>query len=288
MFYHLSAARELIDLLRQGKNNASLPFETPEANQLFALIMEIYYYLVLVNLIGPADDKRANATRLSANTLSFDALEKMDAFGTIFNGSQELINMVSEISALWTPATSLGHGDEIGKPSNMIARADTYATLRSRIMHWQHPWSIANPGVTGKMYEPEQHAAIETWRHGLAVYLEAAYADAKPLGPSSRFLIAEHVREATKLIMDTDLLESQHGSTLGWPMVILGSCLEDHSRCQVVVKRIADTRLRSWNLICALAVLRLLWKDMEEDETAFGPYGLYLTMHKSGLMYSVG
>lgn len=289
MFSHLSAARELMHLLHRANGDASQPLATADANKLLGLVVEAYSYLTLVNLVGPPDSLRATGTQIRSLSFSLDMLERMGTGGSIFNGCQGLLSMLLRISALWTTPDDEKHACDYAWPTG-VARADIYASLRSQIMHWQPPPAPArNDGSPAKKLhdDPERHSVIEAWRHALAIYLEAAYADTRPLSTASRRLIAEHVRHAATLIMTTNMTDSQCASTLGWPMIILGSCLEDERQRMLAIDRVRTTRLRTWNSVCGLEVLRLLWEDMEQDEMAFGPYGLCLTLRKFGLKHSI-
>ena len=153
-----------------------------------------------------------------------------------------------------------------------------YNGLLSRLEAWRSPpldreiveWRSAHI-ATGKLY-----------RHALFAYLEAAMCGSAVDNPKVIYQIQFHIDEVWPLL--DEVRDSPYGTTMLWPLLIIGSCLVREDQRQFMRNRLESPgQWRMSQVVQALRLLNLLWDS--NDRHAFGPYGLYFTMKEHGINF---
>lgn len=237
--------------------------------------LEVYFYLVLVNSITPYGRDEARTVPFDTFFMSLDFLKEYKTFGVFFSCGQGLFEMIPKISVL---ATTRLVEEECGKCS-AESRA-TYEDLIDTLEQWH------SPPVTFEMMEWEaEHIMIgEIYRQSLLVFLKASMCGSVVNNPKVLVAIQHHIDVAFPLFERA--AESPFITILLWPVMILGSCLIcEHQRESLAYRLQFGTRIDICQVVEARKLLEILWND--EDERAYGPYGLYHVMRKYQVNFSM-
>jgi hypothetical protein len=149
-----------------------------------------------------------------------------------------------------------------------------YATILSNI----ETWVVQELSGGELQWEKDHEIAAELYRGALLIYLHTSACGGT---------VPDHVREnqirpLTKEFLNklASLPDSNFGTIMLWPMMIVGSCLTDRPDQEAMRIGLLDSRYRMHVQHRAHELLQLLWQDTRP--CAYGPYGLQLMMSKHG------
>ncbi|KFA46186.1 hypothetical protein S40293_03793 [Stachybotrys chartarum IBT 40293] len=276
MFNHLRASRQLILSLLAHKN-VRQSWNGVNVSAL-GFSIELYSYLVILNTIIPYGKAKDRTSALDAFIVSVEDMSSFPTFGALFAGSHELFRLIAEVNML---ASKRLAEEAAGETQPSTSSRSTHDDILQRVQAWKMPPRDAKESV--KDWEHKRCAA-EMFRQGLHVYLFAALAGSVITDPDVVCAIHAHV---VKLFTHAGELTAANNyvATMIWPVLMGGTCLVEQGQQQVLAEAIR-TGWSSMNHMKVVGdILQLLWKD--PDPRAFGPYGLYLTMEKHGLMVSI-
>ncbi len=248
---------------------------TPEDKCVFGLVLECYAYLVIVNHITPDGLLESRTIPYDDFLKSLDFLSEFATFGMRFCGMHGIFEMIPLVSEF--AAQRLKEAPEIISAESRLA----YETLESRIVNWRHgsdPFLSAQDAL-------QLEALAETHRQALLIFLETALAGSIVSNPGTRAKIQNHLNILGSQILDNDLENSHYSVGLIWTLMIGGSCLENQDLRDYLSNRLRETGRGIWTPSRAAETLELLWA--ENDERAYGPYGLYFVMEKHGISFCV-
>ncbi|OAP56147.1 hypothetical protein AYL99_09326 [Fonsecaea erecta] len=271
IFPHLRAGRELVLKLLQEPQR-TLHDDTKLVKG-FAL--EVYFYLVLVNSITPYGRDKARVLPVDSLCSSLDFLQEYETFGVFFSCGQGLFEMISQVSML---ATKILTEEESGVKSP-DTREDSYRLINA-ITQWESP-PVA-PEMTE--WQAEHVWTGEIYRHALLIFIEASMCGSVVSNPKVIVSIQRHIDMAFHLFMP--VARSPFVTVLLWPIMIIGSCLicEDQRREYIHVLR-TKPKIDISQVSEAANLLEFLWED--EDERAYGPFGLHFVMRKRHINFSM-
>jgi hypothetical protein len=237
--------------------------------------LEVYCYLILVNSITPYGRDEARTIPFDTVLTSLEFLKEYETFGVFFGCGQNLFELIPKISVL--AATRLVE-EESGECTQ--ESRTTYETLIDTLEKWHSP-SVAYEMAR---WEAEHIMIGEVYRHSLLAFLKVSMCGSVVNNPKVLVAIQRHIDIAMPL-MDR-VADTPFVTILLWPIMILGSCLiSEHQRKTLVHQLLFETRIDICQVVEASKLLEILWN--EEDERAYGPYGLYLVMRKYHINFSM-
>jgi len=213
------------------------------------------------------------------SSLAPRADDHYDGFGMLFSGCHGLFELIPRLSR--HAAARLAEGPTVS-PASRAAYADLAALLEA----WRQP---PPPAPDARAHTTTQRVGVgKVYKHAAVVFLEMAHAGgALPPGDELRARLSDHVGGAAMAVFGHDLLGSSFASVLLWPMIVVGSVIDDPQRMQVLSWRLRTSAASTTTSLHVAELLEALWRDRETDERCWGPYGLYLTMEKHGINLSL-
>lgn len=237
--------------------------------------LEVYFYLVLVNSITPYGRDEARTLPFDTFLTSLEFLKEYETFGVFFGCGQGLFETIPKISVL---ATTRLAEEECGECSQQSRT--TYETLVDTLEKWH------SPPVAFEMaeWEAEHIMTGEIYRQSLLAFLKASMCGSVVNNPKVLVAIQHHIDIAYPLF--DRAAGSPFITIILWPIMILGSCLIcEHQRKSLAYRLQFETRIDICQVVEARRLLETLWN--EEDERAYGPYGLYFVMQKYHVNFSM-
>ncbi|KAH7169460.1 fungal-specific transcription factor domain-containing protein [Fusarium sp. MPI-SDFR-AT-0072] len=288
MFQHLRASRQLILWARsRALDGTSRP--------MFGFMMELYAYLVLMNILTPYGVVEQRTIPFDSFILSLSSLDEFETFGIMFGGMHSLFELIPKISVLFAQRLREdGREDEgLGPGADScpsLQSLEMYRILRGLIDNWSlpphlypanDPGTCTTPGAGSDGRRKERYLSGEIYRHALSIYLAASMAGK---GGAGR-LVLDEIQGHVEAVLDLAPLleESCFDYTILWPIIICGSCLVEESLKRRVLSGLSSSRYHMGHTKTACQLLDALWAD--PDPRAYGPYGLHLVMEKHGFSF---
>lgn len=271
LFAHLRASRKLILQLLDKEHQII----TEGNKRLCGLILELYSYMVLANIITPYGMVQDRILVYDPSLLSLEGLTESWPFGTMFGGSHGLFEMISQVSLFSVHQKSIEESGE--QPST--ERLRTYNNIKAYIVNWIAP--VVDSSDADWLLQ--RKAAFEVCRFALLIFLETALS---PISVHDDGMICK-----VQVLVDVALSHlqliptSDYDCIMMWPLIIIGSCLVKEDQRIRHSYLLSHNRYQMRNTGIAGWLLKLLWNDC--DPRAFGPYGLGLIMEKHGISYGV-
>ncbi|EXJ68393.1 uncharacterized protein A1O5_08185 [Cladophialophora psammophila CBS 110553] len=271
IFPHLRASRELVlKLLREPQ-----PTLQDDVKLVKGFALEVYLYLVLVNSITPYGRDKARALPFDSFFSSLDFLKEYETFGVFFSCGQGLFEMISQVSLL---AMKRLTEEESG-----LCSAETqsdYERLVDTISQWRSP-----PVAPEMMEWQAEHVWIgEVYQQALLIFIKTSMCGSIVSNPKVIVAIQGHIDTAFPLFVPVSM--SPFITILLWPIMIVGSCLIcEHQRKEYLRWLYSETKINISQVGQAAKLLEHLWKD--EDERAYGPFGLHFVMKKHDINFSM-
>ncbi|KAH8891983.1 hypothetical protein GQ53DRAFT_141366 [Thozetella sp. PMI_491] len=270
IFPHLRATRQLILWLSKPANRPS----TEEDHLVYGFVLELYSFLVLKNTFTPYGLIESRTIPYDPMVRSLGSLACYPTFGVRFFGLHGLFELIAPVSEL--AARRLEDETPGAKSSELEA---TYGILEAKIMSWRRPADAPLDSLGSTVL----HTLGETYRYALLVFLETAMAGSVVRDPDTRAKIQEFLDVLASYLLGYDREHGTYEANLGWPIMIGGSCLEDPDLRTILLDRLRSPRQDSVIPTHTSKLLELLWED--DDERAFGPYGIYFIMKKHGMNF---
>lgn len=268
-YYHLRASRTLLVELRSNRYH--------EADHcLLDLLTEIYAFFAITTNLTLHADLSPNRDIPQDQFLSREVLSSLnrgtDIYGVLFGSAHELLALINPI------ARSARHLLSYPNDENRTALLIEY---EHQILSWRKPPSICQqitrsaPLDSIDVYE----LAGRIYQQVLLIFLYTMFHGPQAPTPSLDAQITVHVGLAFSFlgILPRDAFVQ---TTLMWPMLIAGSCLRDPAARARVLAGLESLPYTMLSVARMFEFLVLLWKEMDEDPRAFGPYGIELTMVK--------
>ena len=124
----------------------------------------------------------------------------------------------------------------------------------------------------------------EVFRHALLSFLKASMCGSVVNNPKVLISVQRHIDIAFPLL--DPVADTPFVTVLLWPIMILGSCLIcEHQRKYLAHHLRFESKIDICQVPEAGKLLEILWN--EEDERAYGPYGLYFVMRKYDINFSM-
>ncbi|OQV06318.1 Fungal Zn2-Cys6 binuclear cluster domain-containing protein [Cladophialophora immunda] len=271
IFPHLWASRELVlKLLQEPQRTLHDDIKLVKG---FAL--EVYFYLVLVNSITPYGRDKARVLPFDSFCSSLDFLKEYETFGVFFSCGQGLFEMISQVSIL---ATKRLTEEESGVNSPETRRE--YELLIDTITEWQ------SPPVAPEMaeWQAEHVWTGEIYRQALLMFIETSMCGSVVNNPKVIVAIQRHIDTAFPLFVP--VAKSPFITILLWPIMIVGSCLISHDQRREYIRLLrTKPRVDISQVSEAATLMEYLWED--DDERAYGPFGLDFVMRKHHINFSM-
>ena len=271
IFPHLRASRQLIlNLLRQSNTSLNSSHKSMKG-----FVLEVYTYLVLANNITPYGRNEPRTLPLDPFITSFELLREYETFGIFLGCGQGLFETIPKICIF--AMNRLAEEEQSSVCS--IQSQQTYDELVSTLLFWK------SPPVDPEMVEFE-HAHITTgeiYRQALLMFVKTSMCGSVVSNPK----VVTELQRNIEII--TDAMPIVHTSPfvtiMLWPLMITGSCMTSPRGRLELIKNLGHTEIEVMQVSQAATLLRLLWED--NDERAFGPFGLHLIMQKHNIMFSM-
>ncbi|KIY02167.1 uncharacterized protein Z520_02305 [Fonsecaea multimorphosa CBS 102226] len=271
IFPHLRASRELVLKLLQEPQR-TLHDDTKLVKG-FAL--EVYFYLVLVNSITPYGRDKARVLPVDTLCSSLDFLKEYETYGVFFSCGHGLFELISQVSILATERLT-DEESGVNSPDTQVEKD----RLVDTITRWE------SPPVAPEMaeWQAEHVWTGEIYRHALLIFIEASMCGSVVSNPKVIVSIQRHIDKALPLIVP--VAKSPFNTILLWPTMIIGSCLicQGQRRDYIRLLRTKPT-IDISQVNEAANLLEYLWED--EDERAYGPFGLHFVMEKRRINFSM-
>ena len=237
--------------------------------------LEVYFYLVLVNSITPYGRDEARTIPFDSFLTSLEFLKEYETFGVFFSCGQGLFEMIPQISIL---AMKRLAEEDSGRCS--LESRSTYESLLKTLGQWKSPPVDSEMGE----WENEHVWAGEIYRQALLIFIKTSMCGSVVNNPKVIIAIQRHIDAAYPLLEVVS--HSPFVTILLWPIMIIGSSLicEDQ-RSNLLYKLNFETKIDICQVVQAGRLLESLWKD--EDERAYGPFGLYHVMRKHHINFSM-
>jgi hypothetical protein len=267
----LRASRELVcKLLHESKEDGH-----DDTRAIKGFVLEMYFYLVLVNSITPYDSDEARALPLDAFFTPLDFLKEYQTYGVVLSCGQGLFELIPQVSILARKRLI----EEASGLCSSESRS-TYECLIDSITQWQPP------PVISEMTEWQEECAWvgEIYRQALFIFLKGSSCGSVVNNPKTIIAIQRHIDTAFPLFLPvsrTPLI-----TILLWPIMMIGSFLICESQRKEYL-RFLDThsKVEICQVRQAAKLLQYLWDD--EDERAYGSFGLHLIMKKHNINFSM-
>ncbi len=292
IFPHLRAGRQLISWLRQP---AYAP-ATADARHTLGYLLELYTYLVVVNMVGPRDMVPSRTVIAAPDADDADdgpifrdlygSLSGHESFGMLFTGCHSLFELIPPITQFAARRLAeqqqgqraLAPSSPPGNESSSSCRA-FYSRTRAFIAAWAQP---PPEKPLHPMWAARWVAIGETYRHALHIFLETAMLGSDAPEPDFKETMQTHALALGAAVLDNDVLSSVFATVILWPVMVMGSVLATAELRELLLINMR-AEYTTWNSVRGADLLELMWADQNDDPRCYGPYGLYLTMRKHGI-----
>jgi hypothetical protein len=204
---------------------------------------------------------------------SLHHLRQYKTFGTMFGCSSEIYEFIPRICDL---ATSLRYPDEsdTSRPPHDVAE---WITLERSISGWT-PLRFL-PGK--ESWIAEQKTSAQIYKISMLIFLYTAYCTRYSL----KVYFMEKVRPLVREVLP--LLGAIHSSamatTMLWPVMIIGSCLDQPSQQQELRQMLTVSRFKMRIVDRAIQLLDWVWEA--SDEGMLGSYRLEAQMKRHKFVF---
>lgn len=262
VFDHLSASISLLlEVLRQDSSMTPMPKELKD------FLVEYYSYTATLSLISI--DINVSSQSLLNPELEMYAhhLVRSQYAGSLCGCWLELLLVIPKVFELgrqWRLSDQAVESEELlaSSSANRInENLAVFASLHSRILRWSPRYTYAFDGIlAGRIFQ-----------QALLLYLYTSLqTSVQVIGPNYESLIEATLDETMSLL---DQLPStvRINTSLCWPIAVVGSCLKDDTRRQILRNRL-NTMLNTiglGNMQQTLQILEYVWK---RDPADIGPW----------------
>lgn len=238
-------------------------------------VLEVYTYLVLANNITPYGRNEARTLPLDPFITSFELLRQYETFGVFLGCGHGLFETIPKISILAMDRLAEEEHSSICTAESQ----STYDDLVSTLLSWN------SPPVDREMieYEVAHISAGEVYRQALLMFVKTAMCGSVVGNPKVISELQGHIEVITGVLPEVHT--SPFVTVMLWPMMIAGSCIISPRGRRELLMILESSTIELMQVAQAAKLLRLLWED--NDERAFGPFGLHLIMQKHDIMFSM-
>jgi hypothetical protein len=267
MLQHLRASRELVGRLLAQPQSSNIDRES------LGFSLELYAYLSIVNSLASYRIIGKLAQPYDTFLTSLDGLNRYSTFGSMFGGCHLLYELIPYISQLGIECLA---GEKIlgddWIPSAKLQLC--YEAIEQRIATWTLPLSADS---LAQHEATDITTASEAIRHGLYIYLMTSFCGSNRPDPIVQSKIGAQADIVLALVTSVNDMRSR--TILLWPCIIAGSCMIDEEQQKRLMYALLHSGFDMKHLFSLCDMLELMWSD--DDVSAYGPYGLYLTMEKN-------
>lgn len=267
MLQHLRACRELVRRLLTQPQSSNIDQES------LGFSLELYAYLSIINSLASYRSIGKLAQPYDTFLTSLDELSSYSTFGSMFGGCHSLYELIPNISQLGVEclAGEMILGDD-WIPSAKLRLC--YEAIEQRIAAWTLPPSADS---FAQHEATDITTAAEAIRHGLYIYLMTSFCGSMGLDPVAQSKIG--AQADIVLALATSVNDMRSRTILLWPCIIAGSCMINKEQQKRLMYALLHSGFDMKHLFSLCDMLELMWSD--DDVSAYGPYGLYLTMEKN-------
>lgn len=265
-----------------------LPQRQPE-NGLLSFCIEQYAYLVIVSSVTFEVAVRASSGPLLSSL--HRTISGTSSHGVMFGSAHDLFGLILPIRRLASERAKLQGDVPIEIHTQCIS-------LQHRILGWSSPrgQSISSfdriqssdPNSPEEIeYLRDAELAALIYQQACLVYLYTAYHG--PCPPTSELL--DKIVHCSDLFMPLFLSLSNGSpswSTMMWPALVVGSCLQDGAQRKSLLDHITSSPFSVKILARVTQLLSLLWRLQEDSPLMFGPYGIEAAMNRAGVRICMG
>lgn len=265
---HLRGARHLvINLLRYPADRLS-----PDEKRCTGFVLETFAFLTLISNITPYGLLKDRAILFDPFTLSLQHLEAYETYQIFLGCGRELFEHIPRIALL---ARQRLHEERSGDDRTSAQTDKAFDQLLYRIKNWSLP-----PQSPSMAHWRAEHAVCgEIWRNALILFLQTSVHGSHIPRDETFDKIQDYVNIVHQL--RTRMRPSPYCTTMMWPGLIVGSCMIRKEQQSALKNGFVQSGFATMNVSKAMMLLDCLWTD--EDERAFGPYGLGLMIEKHGI-----
>jgi hypothetical protein len=228
-----------------------------------------------VNSITPYGSDAARALPVDSFSTPLEFLKEYETYGVMVSCAQGLFELIPQVSIL-----AMRRLAEEASGTSYAETESICASLIDLISQWE------SPSVAFEMtkWEKEHVWAGELYRQALFIFLEASMCGCVVKNPKVIVAIQSHIDVAFPLL--EIVAASPFVTILLWPIMIIGSCLiREDQRNEYHRLLCSHKKVNISQVAQAAQLLKHLWKD--DDQRAYGPFGLHLTMTKHNINFSM-
>jgi hypothetical protein len=238
-----------------------------------SFLLETYTYLISVVNFTANTDSDYRTVIFDPCTEALESLQHSKVSGALLGCAQDLFKLIPSIC-------KFGYR-RLNEEKNQKFSFETialYKSLESKIQDWQPPKVIDREDFSTK----DRITAAKIYQQALLVFLHGNYYGSKVMDPKFLALVDTSLAKSLPFIGDISD-DSPIMTTLLWPGLVLGSCLQQPLHRMLLRDRLLGSPFNMMLVSQTVHILEWLWEEGE-----FGPYGLGAVMKRHKIIHCMG